>query len=384
MNLVQRLHRGFWLTVSMLLPLAFPVDANAGPVAAIDVLGRHVTLPAPARRIVLAQGRQLNALAFLHEDPVSLLAGWGSDYARQNADALVRFRAKFPAIDVIPTVGDGATPNGFSFEQAVALSPDLVVLSRSIAGTRRGSGDLVERFEAAGIPVAVADFFLQPLQDTVPSLRLLGHLIGRPERAEDYIRFYEEHRRRISERLDGVQRPSVFIHAHAGGFDCCLTPGKGTLDDFITAAGGRNIAARMLAGATGQISLEQLIASDPDVYVATGGTHLARQGGLILGLGISAETAAESFQAQLKRPGIDALSAVAAGRAHGLWHLFNDTPLHVVAIELLAKWIHPDRFADLDPAATLAEASARFSAIDLSGTLFIDESRGKAGASGKP
>lgn len=359
------------LALTLLLPVLAGV-AIAEPVVVTDLLGRSVTLPAPAKRIVLAQGRQLNALGFIHPDPLSLLAGWGSDHRRQNADAYARYLAKFPAIESIPTVGDGATQDGFSFEKAVSLSPDLVILSRSLAGTRRGPGDLVERFEAAGIKVAVVDFYLQPMRDTLPSLRVLGKLIGREEQAEAYIRFYEERRRLIEERVRGAERPAVFMHAHAGGFDCCPTPGKGTFDDFITAAGGRNIAAAILPGATGQISLEQLLAADPAIYVATGGTHLAKLGGLVLGLGVPRETAAQSFAALLGRPGLAALAAVRNRRAYGLWHLFNDTPLHIVAIERLATWFHPDRFADVDPQATLDEISRRFSAIPLDGALWVE------------
>lgn len=356
--------------LGLLFCLVAVVAPRAEPVTATDVLGRSVTLPGAAQRIVLAQGRQLNAFGLLHPDPVSVLAGRGSDYQRQNPDAYALYRRRFPAIDAIPTVGDGATPDGFSFERTVALAPDLVVLSRSLAGSRRGPGDLVERFETAGIPVVVVDFFLEPLKDTVPSLRALGRLTGRDEQAEKLIAFYEGRLRRIAGRLAGAPRPSVFMHAHAGGFDCCMSSGSGTFDDFINAAGGRNIASGLMPGSTGQISLEQLIGSDPDIYVATGGTHLEKNGGLVLGLGVSAETAQASFARLLARPGVAVLGAVRGGRAFGIWHLFNDTPLHVVAIEAMAKWIHPDRFADIDPAQTLAEAQA-FSPIPLEGALWV-------------
>jgi iron complex transport system substrate-binding protein len=365
MNL-QRIGAAFIGLLCCFVTVATP---SAQPVTAIDVLGRSVTLPEPAKRIVLAQGRQLNAFGLLHPDPVSVLAGRGSDHQRQNPDAYALYRQRFPAIDVVPTVGDGATPDGFSFERTVALAPDLVVLSRSLAGPRRGPGDLIERFEAAGIAVAVVDFFLEPLKDTVPSLRALGRLTGRDAQAERLIGFYEGRLRRIASRLAGARRPSVFMHAHAGGFDCCMSSGTGTFDDFITAAGGRNIASVMVPGSTGQISLEELIGSDPDIYVATGGTHLEKNGGLVLGLGVAAEKAQASFAKLLARPGLAVLSAVREGRAFGIWHLFNDTPLHVVAIEVMAKWIHPDRFADIDPAQTLAEAQV-FSPIPLEGALW--------------
>ena len=354
---------------------ALATAAVAQPVTVTDIVGRTVTLRMPAKRIVLAQGRQLNALGLLHPDPLSLLAGWGADHQRQSPDAYARYRSRFPAIDTIPTVGDGVTEGGFSLEKTISLAPDLVVLSGSLAGMRRGPNDLVQSLEAAGIAVVVVDFYLRPLTDTVPSLRILGRLIGREQQAEDFIRFYEGRLARIARRIEGAARPSVFFHAHAGGPECCMSPGKGTFDDFITAAGGRNIAAPMLPGATGQISLEQLVTADPEVYVATGGTHMAKSGGLMLGLGVPRETASAGFGKLLAQPGIATLSAVRNGRATALWQLFNDTPLHVVAIEALAKWIHPERFADIDPAATLAEGG-RFSAIALDGTLWLDSTAG--------
>ena len=73
--------------------------------------------------------------------------------------------------------------------------------------------------------------------------------------------------------------------------------------------------------------------------------------GLVLGLGISETDATASFAKLLATPSLGTLSAIGKRRAFGFWHLFNDTPLHVVAIEALAKWLHPERFADIDPAA---------------------------------
>lgn len=348
--------------------LASPAIARATEVSATDALGRSVTLPAPAKRIVLVQGRQLNALSFIHPDPVSIIAGWGSDFPRQLPDAYALYKARFPAIADLPIVGDGTTPAGFSLERTVALAPNLVLVPRGRPGS--GPGELTTRIEAAGLPVAVVDFFVQPLTDTAPSLRAIGKLTGQDARTERFLAFYEGRLRRVAERIQGAPRPKVFMHAHAGGLECCASPGRGTLDDFIQAAGGDNIARNLLPGPSGQISLEQLLVSDPEYYVATGGRHQEKQGGLVLGLRVSEDAAKRSFSKLLESPGLSALGAVSAKRAFGLWHLFNDTPLHVAAIERLATWLHADRCAGIDPAATIAEAAA-FSPIPLDGALWI-------------
>lgn len=373
--MTRRLSRRSFVLGALAAPaVARAAMARVGAVSATDALGRTVTLPAPARRIVLAQGRQLNALGFIHPDPVSILAGWGSDFVRQVPDAYLRYKARFPAIANVPVVGDGATPGGFSLERVVALAPDLVLAPRGGANAGAGPGDLVARLEAAGVPVAVVDFFSQPLADTVPSLRAIGRLTGQDEQTERFIGFYEARLQRVAGMVAGARRPRVFMHVHAGGTECCSSPGRGTLNDFIQAAGGDNVASALLPGASGQVSLEQLLVANPDCYVATGGRHLEKSGGLVLGLGVGGAVAEQSFARLLATPGIAALEAVSGRRAFGLWHLFNDTPLHVVAIERLAGWLHPERCADLDPAATLAGAAA-FSAIPLDGALWIGPER---------
>jgi iron complex transport system substrate-binding protein len=40
-------------------------------------------------------------------------------------------------------------------------------------------------------------------------------------------------------------------------------------------------------------------------------------------------------------------------------------------VQAMAKWLHPQRFADLDPEATLRTAYARFQPVPLNGTYWI-------------
>ncbi|HMO27932.1 ABC transporter substrate-binding protein [Enterovirga sp.] len=353
-----------------LVLLAF--GARAEPVTLTDLTGRKVTLPAPARRIVLAQGRHLNALALLHPDPVSLVAGWGDDLKRDRATYDL-YRRRFPAIERVPDLGSGAART-FSLEKAISLEPDLVVLSRFAdgGGGAAQAGEVARRFEAIGVPVIVIDFFQAPLEETEASLRILGEAIGRPEAALAYNRFYREHLDRIAARLKapGLARPRVFMHAHAGGPTCCYSPGRGVFDQFIRAAGGHNIGADILPGATGELSPEYVASAKPDIYVGTGGTYQIRSGGLVLGSGVSAEEARRSLAATLARLNLLAISSLPPERIHGMWQLFNDTPVHVVAVELLAKWLHPELFGDLDPAATLREINERFLSVPLEGTYW--------------
>ena len=61
-----------------------------------------------------------------------------------------------------------------------------------------------------------------------------------------------------------------------------------------------------------------------------------------------------------------------AGRAHAVWHGFTDTPAHLVMLELLARWFHPDRLGNIDPAETLRLLNEQFLSIPMRGTFWVD------------
>ncbi len=136
--------------------------------------------------------------------------------------------------------------------------------------------------------------------------------------------------------------------------------------------GGHNIGADVLERAFGRLTLEYILTANPDIYIATGGPHLEKTGGLVLGDGYDAETARAALARMAARPGIAGLPAVKAGQVHGLSHHLLNSPLDILAIEVLAKWINPDRVRDIDPARTLAEINERFLAVPLEGTYWID------------
>lgn len=343
--------------------------AAQAEVRTTDILGREVVLPAPAKRIVLGEGRHLAVLGLLHSNPVESVVGWRLDKAL-DAPTEAAYRARFPEIDAIRPVGSGN--RDLSVEAVIALEPDLVVLSLMDAKDPVMEQSRAQ-LEAAGIPVAYVDFFAAPQKNSLPSLKIFGDLTGASERAAEFSAFYNERLTRIRDRLadPAIVRPDVFFHVHAVPQGCCSTVGQGVFHDFIATAGGHNIGEAAVGGVLGQVSLEFLIGADPTFYVATGGAHMAARGGLVLGSGVEQAAAEASFKALTDAPGFNALSAVEEGRVAGVWHLFNDSPVHIVLIEYLAKLFHPELFADVDPNATLDEINTRFAAVSVPGTWWV-------------
>lgn len=353
--------------------------ASAAPIQVTDILGRQVTLPAPASRVVLAQARHFPVLALVHPDPANILAGWSDEFRTSFTNDYNAYLKAYPKLASVPVVARH-TPSTFSIEQALALRPDLVVLTATFAGIGLGQSaedsPLIQRLDAAGIPVIVIDFFVDPMKNTIPSLLALGDAVGQPERTREFVDFYRRHMDTIASRVAGVpadQRPNVFVHAHAGSTDCCNSPGTGTFNDMITYAGGHNIGADVLKSGTGRLNFEYINSRNPMVYVATGtGSGKRTSSGLHIGMGTSPEEARKSLRAIIEHNRLQALPAVRNGNSHGIWHAFNDSPLHMIFIEALARWLQPERFADIDPLATLKEVNERFLTVPMSGTYLVD------------
>ena len=263
-------------------------------------------------------------------------------------------------------------------ESMLAADPDVAVVSLS-----RGPTDAqVALLEASGIAVVFIDFFIDPFKHQAPSLALLAQLTGNQQQATDYLALRDQHLAVIAKRLAehiadtpsaAPAKPTVFMEAHAGiTQDCCFSPGTGGVGDYIEFVGGHNIGADVLTKASGKLNLEYIIASDPDLYIATGGPALEKNGGLVLGAGYTEQQAQVALTKVASRHGIADLSAVSKGRVHGLAHQLLNSPLDIVAVEVMAKWVHPELFADLDPAQTLQTINDDFLAVPYLGTNWIE------------
>lgn len=367
------------LCASFALPsLAVP------PRTVVDIVGRTVEIPAQVDRILLGEGRFLYALALIEGDqPLARIAGWQGELPYADPNGYADFRKRFPAIDRIPVIGR-TSEDSVSSEQSISTRPDIAIFGLGGHGPGRQNA-LVKELEKAGVPVVFIDFRAQPVKNTLASMRILGQAIHREAAAEAYARFYEEHLQRVRSRVQSIpdaQRPRVFAELLAGVWDgCCHTVGQGNMGEFITAAGGVNVAEGKVPGAIGDLHLEALIAQDPAVYIATGSRPQGNRLMLKAGAGVAPADLSASLQALTARQGFEVLAAVRQGRAHGLWHNFYDAPTNILAIEAMAKWFYPERFADVDPQATQDEINRRFlKALPLHGAYWGDLRPAASGA----
>ncbi|PZO74056.1 MAG: ABC transporter substrate-binding protein [Sphingomonas hengshuiensis] len=362
------------LGVGALVSCSGEPTSPAGAPAVADLKQRPVKLPGRPARLAIDDGRYLIALGLIHPDPVATLAAWSGDVQRIGKETYALYVQRFPALATLPTVPPSNLP--FQVEPVLAARPDVAIVSLG-----SGPSDAqVAQLEGAGVAVAFIDFFSHPIENQAASLTLLGALTGREAQAAAYNAFRKQRLDRIAARVRDIpqdQRPTVFMEPHAGlNPDCCNSPGNGNVGDYIAFVGGRNIGADQISQPFGKLGLEYVISRDPDLYIATGGPHVAKANGFVIGPGFTPEQSQAGLRNVIARNGISTLRAVRENRVHGLSHQMINSPVDIVAVEVLAKWIHPERFADLDPAATLAEVNRRFLAVPYAGRYWADLATG--------
>ncbi|WP_421905305.1 ABC transporter substrate-binding protein [Mameliella sp.] len=347
-----------------------PTLVLADPITVTDITGRDVTLDGPADRVILGEGRQIFFAAVLDgEDPFQRVVGWRDDLLQAAPESYALYAEKFPQLDEIPTFG-GFKDGTFDIEQAVALDPDVLILNLE-AKAATDEADYEEKLAKVGIPIVYVDFREKPFEHTAKSMQIIGQLFGKEDRAAEFNAFYEEQLARVTDVIDAttdLDRPLVFVE-RAGGYseDCCMSFGNGNFGTFVELAGGENMAKPFIPGTFGTINAEQVIASDPDQIVVTGGNWDAYvPGGDWIGVGPGSDEAEAraKLAALMERPGFTGVKAVENGQVHAIWHQFYNNPYSFIAVQRLATWMHPDLFPDLDPEATLVELHDRFLPVD--------------------
>ena len=255
--------------------VALPRPSRAAePITATDLAGRTVTLAAPARKVILGEGRLMYGFSTLvPRAPFERIAGWADDMILYDPGSWRKYSAAFPQAARIPRFSSAVNAD-FSTEQAIALDPDLVVFPLSAHQRMEASGTY-DKLARAGIATAVVDFREQASQNTVPSIELLGRLLGLDAEARAFNDFYLRETRRVSSRVWNLppnRRTTVFIE-RAGGYDpnqCCMTFGNANLGVTLQEAGGINWGAGRFPGLGGTVNPETIFTDDPEVIIGTG------------------------------------------------------------------------------------------------------------------
>ncbi|MCU6668050.1 ABC transporter substrate-binding protein [Enterobacteriaceae bacterium H4N4] len=331
-------------------------QAQVWPVTVKDLDNRTVTIEHEPQRIILQDGRDIFALALLERDnPFAKVVAWNNLPKKQDSETWNLLKRKWPEAEKILDMKFSDQGN-VDLETVISRQPDLMIAQLRAKPSLVQTGVLAQ-LEALHIPVVFVDYELHPVENTLPSIALLGKVMGQSERAQAYIDFYQQRLDRIHQRLaTASKKPLVFIEpiAGVGGLDngCCFTHARNGWGGLVEAAGGTNIGSQLLPGATGNVSVEKIISLNPDYYLMTGSKRPGKGTAIIpFGYNVPENDVSAAFNALMARQGVASIPAVAQGHTGALYHHFYNNPYNIVAVETLSKIFYPTLFNDVDPLA---------------------------------
>lgn len=357
--------------------------STEGAVTVTDAAGRTLQFDELPERIVLAEGRAAYATALLQDNPLDNVVAYGQDLEK----AAGAFREKLfemqPEAKDMPEIGM-IHKGDVTVENLLAQKPDVVIMTLDQKKSVEESG-FISDLDAAGITYAFIDFRQKPLENTTVSMQLLGDLLGQSERAQKYNEFYQAKVKEITDRAAKiVDKPDVLLWTAAGFSDCCAVAGDVHLGTLITAAGGHNLGPEVLGPETKTLTPEKLVELNPDKLIVTGG-EWARDPNkpgtfrhVELGYQSNPDLVLETCEGPLQQPGMELLDAPKEGNYFAIYHQFYDNPFNVFALEAFAKWLHPEEFADLDPAQDFKDFHKEWLPFDYSGVFFVDPAHPEA------
>lgn len=346
-------------------------DAEPEVIEVTDLKGRTVTLPKEINKVVVTFNME-EYFAVAGDQAMDKLVGWSHKYWEgRRQDAYDAFTAVYPELAELPDVGYNGD---ISAEAIIALQPD-VVLASSTGANYDALEPAFENLHNAGIECVFFDFHAQTLEKHSESIRLLGKILNQEDRAEEIVAFYSDQMAAVSDRLTDLSdqdRPRVYMEFSMGPDQFGNTWSEQMWGALIRTCGGTNIAAGM-EGASVEIAPEQIISANPEIILFTCSPRDDVDSNVVLGYGADKEKALANLSAYEARSGWAELDAV---KNHRLGALYHDLSRHIfdfAGAQFLAKEIHPELFADLDPEANLEEFFSRFMPVKLNGVWTVTE-----------
>ena len=303
-----------------------------------DDQGREVTLDGPAQSAVV-----------LNSYGNELVRAIGAGDRVVGVDNVSLERLPYLPVDESAVIAQGL--DEINYEAVVQLDPDVVILPRNAVWQ-----DAAKQLETFDIPVVVATAWdYEAFNETVT---LLGGVFGQEDEAAELTEFHSEIVEVVSSRVEGVERPRVYFEVD--GPLVTPVPGSG-FHAVIEAAGGENI----FADGSGGDEQEELDVEPAEVVV--------RDPEFILHELPPAATPIESAEFDslrasiVDRPGFGEIDAVRNDRVIVTSGWATSALAKSIGTLYLATWLHPEAFADVDPATYLDRWITEYQDTDFVG-----------------
>jgi iron complex transport system substrate-binding protein len=220
-----------------------------------DSAGRQVEIPARIAR-VLAAGPPASIL--LYTLAPEKMIGWVRTPSPTEKAYLQESVRELPEYGRL--TGRGGTAN---LENVLKFQPDLIIDSGSTGGTYVSLANNVQA--QTKIPYLLLD---GRLEKTPQIYRLLGELLDTKGRAEQLANYAEETLSGLRQRIASIpesERPRVYYGRGINGLETGLA---GSINmEVLERVGAINVAAAAGTGSLSKMSIEQVLAWNPDVIL---------------------------------------------------------------------------------------------------------------------
>lgn len=236
--------------------LALSATAPAFARTVTDSAGRTVTLPDRIAR-VMAAGPPASAVVYCLLPEA--MVGWQRAPRKEELPYLLPSTHNLPELGRLTGRGDTA-----NVEVVLKANPDLIVDFGSVRPTFISLAEATQ--QRTGIPYVLVD---GRFEATPASLRLLGSILGVPERGDTLAKYAEDLFQRIGALTAAIpegKRPGVYLARGAKGLETGL---RGSINtEIIERAGGRNVAVSDdRRQGIANVSPEQILLWAPEVVV---------------------------------------------------------------------------------------------------------------------
>ena len=304
-----------------------------------DGTGVQVVINTPVERIVT-----------LNDGLTEIICALGCEDKIVGRDSTSTFPS---SIAEKPSVGESYAPN---LEILLELEPDLVIADSMLTYNNETRG----KIEAAGIPVFISDP-TDPQPDpnsnetsidfTSNVVSKLGLILDKKDEANEIIDYMQYYENLVNERIENLapseKKPLVY-YEFISSWMTAVTPS-------ITQAGGVNIAANESTYAP-TLSPEYVVEKNPDVIIR-----------MISSPNHNMTDFKTMRDEILNRPGLGEVTAIKEGKVYICDYEIRGGIRCVVGWLQWAKWIQPNLFEDIDPAAVHAELIQKFFGVNLEG-----------------
>jgi len=292
-----------------------------------DMVGRKITLERPVERVV-AVGSALRLYTYINGTNKLV----GVERGQQSPDTGRPYIIANPDLQELPIVGEGfpATPDP---ELLIEAEADVI-----IAGDIVDIGEIEDLEKRTGTTIVVITTGNEAVFDKemYESLKIIGKVIGKENRAEELIEYMEDCKTELMELTKNIpqeEKPSIYIGglSYKGNHGIESTYGNSPVLDAI---GAKNVADEIGKAGSIMVDKEQIIEWDPDIIVID-------ENGLPL--------VKEDYE---KNPDYyNGLTAIRNGQVYGQLpyiSYYNNIETAMADIYFLGKILYPKAFENID------------------------------------